>query len=126
VLPMAVLLVAWWAGQVRAGRSWLVAGVVAGATTWWWLVLDGLTDRITWVVHVTTAGAPVHRLLVPLLPDLRAPGTGDQARFAAWCVVAVGLLAAGWLARGDEDAGAGEGADADGAVLDLHGDGAVG
>jgi hypothetical protein len=127
VLPMAVLLVAWWAGQVVAsGRSWLVAGLVAGATTWWWLVLDGLTHRITWVVHVTTAGAPVHRLLAPLLPDLRAPGPWDQVRFAAWCVVAVGLLAGGWLARGDEDAGPGEGADADGAVLDLHGDRAVG
>ncbi|MCU1372853.1 MAG: hypothetical protein JWO68_139 [Actinomycetia bacterium] len=121
VLPMAVLLVAWW-----AGRSWLVAGLVAGATTWWWLVVDGLRHRITWVVHVTAAGAPVHRLLAPLLPDLRAPGTLDQARWAAWSVVVVALLAVGWLARGDEDAGPGEGADADGAVRDLHGDRAVG
>jgi hypothetical protein len=121
VLPMAVLLVAWWCRPV-----WLVAGLVAGATTWWWLVVDGLTHRITWVVHVTAAGSPVHRLLAPLLPDQRAPGTWDQVRFAAWCVVAVGLLAAGWLARRDEDAGPGEGADADGAVLDLHRDGAVG
>jgi hypothetical protein len=122
VLPMAVLLVAWW-----AGRSWLVAGLVAGATTWWWLVVDGLHHRITWVVHVTTAGAPVHRVLAPLLPDLRAPGTGDQVRYASWTIVLFGLVVAGWRSvRRDEDAGAGEGADADRAILDLHRDGAVG
>jgi hypothetical protein len=121
VLPMAVLLVAWW-----AGRSWLVAGLVAGATTWWWLVVDGLRHRITWVVHVTTAGAPVHRALAPLLPDLRAPGTGDQVRYASWTIVLFGLVVAGWRSvRRDEDAGAGEGADADGAILDLDRDRAV-
>jgi hypothetical protein len=121
VLPMAVLLVAWW-----AGRSWLVGGLVLGATTWWWLVVDGLRHRITWVVHVTTTGAPVHRLLAPLLPDMRLPQASDWARYGAWCAAAVALLAWGFLARRDEDAGAGEGADADRAVLDLHGDGAVG
>jgi hypothetical protein len=121
VLPMAVLLVAWW-----AGRSWLVGGLVLGATTWSWLVVDGLRHRITWVVHVTTTGAPVHRLLAPLLPDMRLPQALDWARFTAWCAVAVALLVWGFLARRDEDAGPGEGADADRAVLDLHGDRAVG
>jgi hypothetical protein len=121
VLPMAVLLVAWWARP-----AWLVAGLVAGATTWWWLVADGLHDRITWVVHVTGARAPVHRLLRPLLPDLRVPTAADEARFVLWIAVVVALLVLGWRsAGGDEDAGAGEGADPDGAVLDLDRDRAV-
>lgn len=116
VLPMAALLATWW-----AGRSWLGAGLVAGAVTWWWLVADGLAERITWVVHVADAGSPVHRVLRPLLPDLRRPEVGDWARFVAWTAVVVGLLAYGLLRR-DEDAGPGEGADADGALLDLDGD----
>lgn len=122
VLPVAVLVVARWA---RPG--WLAAGVVAGTTTWWWLVADGLKDRITWVVHTAAAGAPVHRLLRPVLPDLQSPEVGVGVRLAAWTAVVVGLLVLGWRsAGGDEDAGAGEGADADGAVLDAHGHGAVG
>lgn len=121
VLPMAVLLVAWWA------KPWLlVAGLVAGATTWWWLVADGLAERITWVVHLADAGAPAHRLLRPLLPDLRQPEAGDWARFVAWTAAVLALLAWAWLRGGDEDAGAGEGADADDAVRDLHRHGAVG
>ena len=60
-------------------------------------------------------------------PDLRVPDGGDWVRLVAWSAVAVGLLALGWRsAGGDEDAGAGEGADADRAVLDLHGDRPVG
>jgi len=122
VLPIAVLLVARWAPAPLT-----VAGLVAGAVTWWWLVADGIAGRVTWVVHLGDAGSPVHRLLRPLLPDLRDPGDGDWALLVAWTVVAVGLLVLGWRsAGGDEDAGAREGADADRAVLDLHRDRAVG
>jgi hypothetical protein len=122
VLPAAVLLVAWW-----APRKWTIAGIVAGASTWVWLVVDGARERITWVLHVERAGAPVHRFLRPLLPDLRAPDGGDEARFVAWIAVVVVLLIAGWRSGGgDEDARTGERADADGAVLDGHRDRAVG
>jgi hypothetical protein len=121
VLPAAVLLVAWW-----APRAWTIAGLVAGASTWLWLVIDGARERITWVVHVTNAGAPVHRMLRPLLPDLRAPTAADETRFALWIVVVVALLVAGWWsAGGDEDARAGEGADADRAIGDRDRDRAV-
>jgi hypothetical protein len=121
VLPVAVLLVAAW-----APRRWTIAGLVLGATTWWWLVADGVRERITWVVHVQAAGAPVHRLLRPLLPDLRTPEVSDGLGYAVWLAGAVALLVVGWRsAGGDEDAGTGEGADADRALGDLHGDGAV-
>lgn len=122
VLPMAVLLVAGWD---RPAWSW--AGLAVGAITWWWVVVDGLADRLTWVVHVGGTGAPVHRLLRPLLPDLRSPGAGDHARLVLWTVVVAALATAGWRsARRHQDAGAGEGADADGPVLDLDGHRPVG
>ena len=121
VLPAAVLLVAWW-----APRSWTIAGLVVGATTWIWLVVDGAREHITWVVHVENAGAPVHRLMRPLLPDLRAPTTADEVRLVVWTAIVLALLAAGWWsAGGDEDARAGEGADADRAVIDGDRHGAV-
>ena len=122
VLPAAVLLVAWW-----APRSWTIAGIVAGASTWVWLVVDGVRERITWVVHVEDAGAPVYRMLRPLLPDLRAPAGVDEVRLVIWTAIVLALLAAGWWsAGGDEDARAGEGADADGAVRDGDRHGAIG
>lgn len=118
VLPMAALLVAAWAPR------WLtLAGLAAGAVTWWWLVADGLAERITWVVHVRRAGSPVVRALRPLLPDMRSP----DWRFPLWSAAAVAMLVVGWRSAGaDEDAGAGERTDADGAVLDPHGHRAVG
>jgi hypothetical protein len=105
----------------------MIAGLVAGASTWIWLVIDGIRERITWVVHVEDAGAPVYRLLRPLLPDLRTPAGADEVRFAIWTTVVLALLAAGWWsAGGDEDARAGERTDADGAVLDGDRHGAIG
>ena len=133
VLPLAVLAIAWW-----APRWAVIAGLVAGATTWWWLIADGLAERVTWVVHLRDAGAPVHRLLRPLLPDLtEGPTDGDWAKLLAWtvtlvlCAIYTALRCASRTepegsGRGDEDAVAGEGADADDALVDLHGDGAVG
>ena len=107
VLPMAVLLVARWA-PVRL----LVAGVVVGGALWWWLVLGDSTFVVHWRTH-----GWLRPLLVP---------ANDDGRLAVWSVVAVALLALGWVsARGDEDALAGERADADDARADAHGDGAV-
>jgi hypothetical protein len=122
VLPLAALVITWW-----ARRSFLVAGLALGAVTWAWFVVDGLADRVTWVVHVASTTSPVHRALRPLLPELRSMTDGDWARYAAWAVVALVLAVLGWRsAGGDEDAGPGEGADADRAVLDLDRDRAVG
>jgi hypothetical protein len=111
VLPVAVLLVVRW-----APRPALLTGLVVGAAIWVWLLVDGLRDRITWVVHWH-----VLSWLRPLL----VPRNGD-VRLAAWTVVAAALLALGWRSvGGDEDALAGEGAHADDVLAHAHGDGAV-
>lgn len=108
VLPAAVLLIAAWASP-----RVLTVGVATGAALWWWLVLGGNT----WVGHWHTS---------PLLRPLLVPAN-DDARLAIWTVVAVGLLAIGWRsARGDQDALTRERADADDALADADGDGAVG
>jgi hypothetical protein len=86
------------------------------------------------VVDVDQTGAPLHRLVRPLLPDLRSLTTGDEVRLAVWTALAVLLLVAGWSVGGrggrgvgrDQDPAGGEGADADRPVGDLHGHRAVG
>ena len=108
VLPMLVLLVAQW-----APTRLVVAGIVTGGALWWWLVLGDSTFVVHWRTH-----SWLRPLLVPRNHD---------AGLAVWTALAVGLLALGWRSvGGDEDALAGERADADHALADAHGDGAVG
>jgi hypothetical protein len=67
----------------------------------------------------------VVRGLRPLLPDLASPGWLDEVRWAAWVVAAAVLVASGWR-RQDEDAAAGEGAEADHPLVDADRDRPVG
>jgi hypothetical protein len=103
VLPVAVLLVVRWA-DVRL----LAVGLAWGAVTWWWLIVEGLGDRVTWVSGFWTTRAWTHRLLRPLL----VPANQDRMLIVWIAIVAAGT-AAWWLLRRDEDASGGEGADAD-------------
>lgn len=88
VLPIAVVLV-----LAVAPRWALVAGLVLGAGTFGWLVLD---DAVTWVVHFRETSLPTFRLLRHVLPDLRPPvETPDEVRYVAGSVVLLALAVAG-------------------------------
>ena len=102
VLPVAVLLIARWT-PTRV----LAVGTAIGAAIWLWFVLGDSTFVVHWRTH-----SWLRPLLVPANHDVR---------LAAWAAIAAGLLALGFLWRGDEDAGAGERAHADGAL--AHADG---
>lgn len=123
VLPLAVLVIARWGPSDR----WLVAGGVAGALTYAWVAVEGLASRLTWVVDPWRTTAPPMRALRPLLPDLASPGWLDEVRWVLWIAAAVALVASGWRAGGqDEDAAAGERAEADHPLVDVHGHRPVG
>jgi hypothetical protein len=116
VLPLAVLAIARWGPSDR----WLLAGGVAGALTYAWLAVEGLADRLTWVVDPWRTSAPVMRAVRPLLPDLASPGWLDEVRWVLWIAAAVALVASGWRGLGqDEDAAAGERAEADHPLVDA-------
>jgi hypothetical protein len=116
VLPLAVLAIARWGPSDR----WVLAGGVAGALTYAWVAVEGLADRLTWVVDPWRTTAPVMRAVRPLLPDLAHPGWLDEARWLLWIAVAGALVASGWRGlRQDQDPTAGEGAEADHLLVDV-------
>ena len=83
VLPLAVLAVAWWAAVWAPARVALGAGLVLGAATYLWLLVEGLAGRLTLVVDFETTTAPVVRALRPLLPDLRLQPSGTTLLLVA-------------------------------------------
>jgi hypothetical protein len=93
---------------------------VAGALTYAWVAVEGLAERLTWVVDPWRTTAPVMRAVRGLLPDLASPGWLDEVRWIGWIAAAVALVASGWRGRGqDEDAAAGERAQADHPLVDV-------
>jgi hypothetical protein len=96
VLPLAVLAVAWWAGVWAPARVALGAGLVLGAATYLWLLVEGLAGRLTLVVDFEATTMPVVRALRPLLPDLRLHPSGTSLLLVLWIAVLAGLAIAGW------------------------------
>jgi hypothetical protein len=95
VLPLAVVLVAWWAAQVR--RPVRLAAFALGALgvlNYVWLLVEGRAVHLTWVVDFEDVGSPAYRWLRPLLPDYRTPGAGVWIRHALWIAVLAALAIA--------------------------------
>ena len=98
VLPLAVLAVLWWVGQHRGRRLLLIVSGLLGVTSYGWLLVEGLTGRLTWVVDFFTTAGPWYRLWQHLLPNEMAPQAADWTLHTAWALGAVGLLWWGWRA----------------------------
>jgi hypothetical protein len=95
VLPVAVLVVLWWLNRSGRAVRAVAAGLgLAGVVTYGWLLADGWAGRITWVSGFWETGAPLYRLVRPLLPDY----TGDSylPGHAAWAALLLAAAAAGW------------------------------
>jgi hypothetical protein len=111
-----------------------VVGVIAGLgalgiALWAWLVVEVLRLRLRLIIDFEATRDPLYRVWRLALPDLRQPGGFTPVLLAGWTVGLGALAWWGWRragsAGGDEDAGAGEGADAHGASVDVERQGAV-
>ena len=127
MLPLVVLAVVRLVnGRPRLLRLVLGAGLL-GLVAWAWVAVDTWSPPHTLIVDFDATGNPWVRAWRWLLPDERVSGLDVDVRNVVWgALVAVGALF-GWRAAtaaprsagGDEDAIAGEGADADGVAVDL-------
>ena len=114
------------------GAQKRVVGVVAGlggvgVVLWGWLVVEVRQERLRLIIDFEATRDPLYRAWRLALPDLRQPTGLTPVLLLAWTVGLGALACWGWRsAGGDEDAGAGEGADAHGAPVDVEGEGAVG
>ena len=156
VVPCLVLTVACFVEQVRAPAllagaatsarrrwaAWRAAGVVALAASvlaWTWLLVEVLLVRRALIIDFAESTNPVLQAWQELLPDGQRNIGTDRVLVWVWTAAFAALAWCGWrsVARsasppdagesdGDEDAGAGELADAHVLAVDLDGGGAVG
>ena len=132
VLPLVVLA----AVRLIEDRPQLVvatavAGAI-GAVAWLWLVVETTFGPIVLITDFDATSNPWIQGWRWLLPDHRLDGGDTLVRNLAWGAILAGSALLGWRAgraagsgRGDEDALAGEGADADRLAVDLDRGGAV-
>lgn len=96
VLPVAVLLIAAWADQPLRRRALLVAAGSAGVLSFVFLLGEGLTGSLTWVVDFGATANPIYRAISFVLPDYLIPTNSTWFLHGLWVVAAVGLAAIGW------------------------------
>lgn len=94
ILPVAVLLVAVWVDERRRRLPVLAAVGSLGLVAFGFLVIEGLTHRLTWVVDFATTANPIYRTFAVLLPDYLAPTTATWILHGSWVAFVVVL---GWL-----------------------------
>ncbi len=94
-LPCAVLAITWWFGRLRAGRVVAWIAVALGAASTLWLAADAAWRDVTLVFDPWATTSAVHRVMRPLLPDLRADTAVDDVALVAWTVA---LITAGIVA----------------------------
>ena len=119
-------------GGRQGRRLVVVAGLGAvGVVSWGWVVAEVLGGRLSLILDFEATANPLYRLWRSALPDLRNPTGSTPLLMTAWALGLAALAGWGWWsagpsAGGDEDAGAGEGADVHGAAPDVDLEGAVG
>lgn len=84
VLPLGVIAVALLVDRVRTLLVPLVVAGLVGTATWLWLVVEASTDRLTLIVDFDRTTNPWWQAWSSLLPDMRAFGAADVARYVVW------------------------------------------
>lgn len=111
VLPLVAIAIAWSLDHVLGAIGRAAAGVAGavGLLSTGWLLADGWNRELTWVSGFEDVDNPVYRLWREALPDYRALDTVGWMLHAAWVLVLIASLVAGWRAAGrrsSEDAAA--------------------
>jgi hypothetical protein len=89
VLPAAVLAIAWWAGGGGRRLAAVVSLGALGLLTYAWLLVEGLSGRVTWAADLQTTADPLYRGMRYALPDYLHVTAGTWLLHGAW--LAAGL-----------------------------------
>jgi hypothetical protein len=92
VLPAAVLAIAWWAGRGHRRLAAVMGLGAVGVFTYAWLLVEGLSGRVTWAGDLQTTANPLYRGMRYLLPDYLHVTGGTWVLHWAW--LAAGLAVA--------------------------------
>lgn len=119
VLPLLVVLVAAWLDRTdwRAARPTMLVAGLLGVVTLAWLVVDGLTGRLTWVIDFAAVGDPLHALRRAVLPNYLQVRAGTWVRHGIGMAV---LVAIGWETLRSERRRARPAAEAPGSRVDQR------
>lgn len=96
VLPCAVLLIAHWAQGSGRRLALLGASGVAGVSAFGWIVWEGSSGRLTWVVDFFETSFPLYRAWSHVLPDYLDANWSTWVLHGAWLTVFVALGVWGW------------------------------
>jgi hypothetical protein len=103
VLPIAVLLIAAWADEERWRRGLLTVTGAIGVIASGFLLVEGLGDRLTWVVDFGSTVDPFYRALSFALPDYMAPTTSTWVLHGLWVAAVLSSLWLGWHSGSSRD-----------------------
>lgn len=97
VLPCAVICIACWVEGSRARLATLLLTGALGVLTLVWLLAEGLTHRITWVVDFFDTTNPLYGVWRNVLPDYLDVTTMTWILHGVWLVVALALAVQAWM-----------------------------
>jgi hypothetical protein len=105
VLPLAVVVTAWWVDRHRPARGALVALSAVGLCLWLWLLIEVATGGTTFslVVDFESTTNPIYRAWRAVLPDYRQPTGLTPLLGAAWTLVVLGALVSGARSEGVDE-----------------------
>ena len=106
VLPLAAIAIAWWVRE----SGWRLAAAVAlgavGLVAQAFIVVEGLTGLIAWVVDLQTTADPLYRAIRWVTPDYLVEDAATWPLHWGWAVAAVVTAAWAWRCERGRSSGA--------------------
>ena len=99
VLPLAVLAIAWWAREGARRLTAVLALGAVGVIAQAWIVVEGLTGRITWVVSLQDTADPLYRAWAVVLPDYLHVDASTWALHWLWAALGLGAAVVAYRAE---------------------------
>ena len=97
VLPIAVVLIGTWLDRARSWQRNVVVGAgLFGVVAFVFLVVEGLSADLTWVVDFGATTNPLYRALTPAMPDYMAPTAKTWLLHGVWVAIALASIWMGW------------------------------